>query len=87
MGQRCLVVGKRVSMRLWVDEPGSKLKAHRGDRHRPRFMVAIRQSEPRLRSGPDIDAPEMPWQTASVAYILRPQGLGSILGLETGVPR
>jgi quercetin dioxygenase-like cupin family protein len=27
MGQRYLVAGKRVSMRLWVDEPGGKLKA------------------------------------------------------------
>ena len=27
MGQRYLVAGKRVSMRLWIDEPGGKLKA------------------------------------------------------------
>ena len=27
MGQRYLVAGKRVSMRLWMDEPGGKLKA------------------------------------------------------------
>ena len=27
MGQRYLVAGKRVSMRLWVQEPGRKLKA------------------------------------------------------------
>ena len=27
MGQKYLVAGKRVSMRLWVKEPGSKLKA------------------------------------------------------------
>ena len=27
MGQRYLVAGKRVSMRLWVHEPGRKLKA------------------------------------------------------------
>lgn len=27
MGQKYLVAGKRVSMRLWVDEPGGKLKA------------------------------------------------------------
>jgi quercetin dioxygenase-like cupin family protein len=27
MGQRYLVAGKRVSMRLWVEEPGGKLKA------------------------------------------------------------
>ena len=26
MGQRYLVAGKRVSMRLWIDEPGGKLK-------------------------------------------------------------
>ena len=26
MGQRSLVAGKRVSMRLWIDEPGGKLK-------------------------------------------------------------
>ena len=26
MGQRYLVAGKRVSMRLWRDEPGGKLK-------------------------------------------------------------
>jgi hypothetical protein len=27
MGQKYLVAGKRVSMRLWVQEPGGKLKA------------------------------------------------------------
>ena len=27
MGQKYLVAGKRVSMRLWIDEPGGKLKA------------------------------------------------------------
>src|SRR5262245_28101806 len=27
MGQRYLVAGKRVSMRIWIDEPGGKLKA------------------------------------------------------------
>jgi len=27
MGQKYLVAGKRVSMRLWVEEPGGKLKA------------------------------------------------------------
>ena len=27
MGQRYLVAGKRVSMRLWIEEPGGKLKA------------------------------------------------------------
>jgi uncharacterized RmlC-like cupin family protein len=27
MGQRYLVAGKRVSMRLWIDQPGGKLKA------------------------------------------------------------
>jgi quercetin dioxygenase-like cupin family protein len=27
MGQKYLVAGKHVSMRLWVDEPGGKLKA------------------------------------------------------------
>lgn len=27
MGQRYLDAGKRVSMRLWIDEPGGKLKA------------------------------------------------------------
>jgi hypothetical protein len=27
MGQKYLVAGKRVSMRLWVDEPGGELKA------------------------------------------------------------
>jgi quercetin dioxygenase-like cupin family protein len=27
MGLRCLDAGKRVSMRLWVQEPGGKLKA------------------------------------------------------------
>ncbi|MGC1177836.1 MAG: hypothetical protein WA884_02125 [Methyloceanibacter sp.] len=27
MGQKYLVAGKRVSMRLWIDEPGVKLKA------------------------------------------------------------
>ena len=27
MGQKYLVAGKRVSMRLWVQEPGRKLKA------------------------------------------------------------
>ncbi|HLN31587.1 MAG TPA: cupin domain-containing protein [Gemmataceae bacterium] len=27
MGQQYLVAGKRVSMRLWVQEPGGKLKA------------------------------------------------------------
>jgi hypothetical protein len=27
MGQHYLVAGKRVSMRLWVQEPGRKLKA------------------------------------------------------------
>jgi quercetin dioxygenase-like cupin family protein len=27
MGQKYLVAGKRVSMRLWVEEPGAKLKA------------------------------------------------------------
>lgn len=27
MGQKYLVTGKRVSMRLWVQEPGGKLKA------------------------------------------------------------
>ena len=26
MGQRYLVAGKRVSMRIWIDEPGGKLK-------------------------------------------------------------
>ena len=26
MGQKYLVAGKRVSMRLWIDEPGGKLK-------------------------------------------------------------
>ena len=26
MGQRYLVAGKRVSMRIWIDEPGKKLK-------------------------------------------------------------
>ena len=26
MGQKYLVAGKRVSMRLWTDEPGGKLK-------------------------------------------------------------
>ena len=26
MGQKDLVAGKRVSMRLWIDEPGVKLK-------------------------------------------------------------
>jgi quercetin dioxygenase-like cupin family protein len=27
MGQKYLVAGKHVSMRLWIDEPGGKLKA------------------------------------------------------------
>jgi quercetin dioxygenase-like cupin family protein len=27
MGQKYLVAGKRVSLRLWIDEPGGKLKA------------------------------------------------------------
>ena len=27
MGQKYLVAGKRVSMRLWINEPGGKLKA------------------------------------------------------------
>ena len=27
MGQKYLVAGKRVSMRLWIDEPGDKLKS------------------------------------------------------------
>jgi quercetin dioxygenase-like cupin family protein len=27
MGQKYLVSGKRVSMRIWIDEPGGKLKA------------------------------------------------------------
>ena len=27
MGQKYLVAGKRLSMRLWIDEPGGKLKA------------------------------------------------------------
>jgi quercetin dioxygenase-like cupin family protein len=27
MGQKYLVAGKRVSMRLWIDEPGGKLRA------------------------------------------------------------
>jgi quercetin dioxygenase-like cupin family protein len=27
LGQKYLVAGKRVSMRLWIDEPGGKLKA------------------------------------------------------------
>ena len=26
MGQRYLVAGKRVSMRIWIDEPGGKLR-------------------------------------------------------------
>ena len=26
MGQKYLVAGKRLSMRLWIDEPGGKLK-------------------------------------------------------------
>ena len=26
MGQKYLVAGKRVSMRLWIDQPGGKLK-------------------------------------------------------------
>jgi quercetin dioxygenase-like cupin family protein len=26
MGQRYLVAGKRISMRIWIDEPGGKLK-------------------------------------------------------------
>ena len=26
MGQKYLVAGKRVSMRIWIDEPGGKLK-------------------------------------------------------------
>ena len=30
MGQKYLVAGKRVSMRLWAQEPGGKLKAPTG---------------------------------------------------------
>ena len=30
MGQRYLVAGKRVSMRIWIDEPGGKLKGPLG---------------------------------------------------------
>ena len=40
MGQRYLVAGKRVSMRIWIDEPGGKLKGP--------FIERIRDS--RLRN-------------------------------------
>jgi quercetin dioxygenase-like cupin family protein len=62
MGQKYLVAGKRVSMRLWVLEPGSKVEAATSRDYETvgyvisgrakllprRFTAAMRLSDPRM---------------------------------------
>ena len=47
IGQRYLVAGKRVSMRLWIDQPGGKLKAQRRE-NRGRGLRSLGQRHARF---------------------------------------
>jgi hypothetical protein len=59
MGQRYLVAGKRVSMRLWRDEPGGKLKDPTTRDYETVGYVRVMPSL-RSRDRPSILNPEIP---------------------------
>ena len=48
MGQRYLVAGKRVSMRLWIDEPGGKPQSPNSERIRDRGVRNLGQRQARF---------------------------------------